>query len=297
MVIIYYLILKPLSYLPFRVLYLISDGLYLVLYKIIGYRKRIVFKNLKNAFPEKPQSELSQIASGYYHHFCDLIVESIKIFSISKEEATRRCTVRNPERWQALYDQGRNLVLVGGHYNNWELMAVSIAPQVPHQIFGLNRTFQNRFMDHKVNQSRGKFGMILHPARKAREVYERTHHQPFGAIFGADQSPSTAKKVYWMPFLNQETAVYYGVEKIAKAYNAPVIFGSIHKVKRGYYEVTYEVLEADPANSPYGKITQQHTRCLEKQILEDPTKWIWSHNRWKMKRKQKDPLHKLLDEL
>lgn len=293
MIFLYYLILKPLSYLPFRVLYILSDGLYLLLYRLIGYRKKVVYTNLRNAFPEKDQKAIDRIASGFYRHFCDLIIESIKIFSISKEEAIKRCTFQDPREFHRLYQENKNLLLVGGHYNNWELMAVSIDAQVPHQIYGLYRPLKNKFMNQKVNESRGKYGMILHPAKKVKAIYEAIHDTPFGVIFGADQSPTTSKKVYWMPFLNQETAVFYGVEKYARQYNAPVIYGHIHKVKRGYYKVTYEVLEENPGQSPHGRITQQHTLRLQKQILEDPTKWIWTHKRWKRKRQKDEELHEV----
>lgn len=282
--VLYYVIVKPISLLPWPILYILSDILYWVLYKVFRYRVKIVNQNLSRSFPNKTDKEIKQLRRNFYHHFCDIMVESLKIFSISGEDAKSRFVVTNPEILKPYFDEGRSVIIAGGHYNNWEMLAVGVDTYISHQSVAIYHRLGNEFMNAKALSSRGKYGLKMISRQEVKDYFKNTKELT-ATIFGADQSPSIAKKVYWMEFLNQETAVMFGVEKFALEKNSPVIFGGIEKVKRGHYEFTLEVLIDNPSKCVHGQITEAHAKRLEKQIIADPQYWLWTHKRWKRKRK------------
>ncbi len=284
--ILYYLLLKPLSYLPLFVLYVLSDGIYVLLYRVAGFRKKVVLNNLRNSFPEKSEAEILDIAAKFYQHLCDIIIEAIRMFSMPKEELLRRCPVTNPEIFDHYATQGKSVIIVAGHYNNWELAAVACGPQVSHNTMGIYHPLSDTFMDEKLQRSRSRFGLELVHKKEVKQYYEDNKHRLIASMYGSDQSPSNAQRAYWMTFLNQDTAVAYGAEKYAKEYDQPAVYGAISKLRRGYYEMTFHPLEDHSAESPYGRITELHTQMLEKQIIEAPQYWLWTHKRWKKKREE-----------
>ena len=281
---LYYLVILPLSSLPFWILYRISDFMYLILYQVIGYRRKVVQQNLRNSFPEKSSEEIIKIEKGFYSHLCDLIVESLKAFTISEKQATKRFTCKNEEMVDAFYDKGRSIVLVGGHYGNWELYAVTVCQQIKHRPLALFTPLKNTFFNEKILRSRSKFGLEMLPIQSIKKRMAEVNKVPTAVIFAADQSPRKSQRAYWMEFLNQDTGVQFGTEKFAKDYNLPVIFGNIHKLKRGYYEIRYSLITDNPTGTAYGEITEAHTRMLEREIQKEPQYWLWSHKRWKHKR-------------
>jgi KDO2-lipid IV(A) lauroyltransferase len=284
--IIYYLFLKPLSLLPLRVLYIFSDILAFIFFRLIGFRKKVVLTNLKNSFPERSDAEIQAIAAKFYSHLCDVIVESVRSFSIPKEELLERVKVMNPEIFTPYYEQGQSIILAGGHYNNWEMTATSMAGQIPHHVAAIYKPFGNRFFNDKVKASRGQLGMEMVPKSSNKDLFKAAQEQAITIVLGTDQSPSNAKRAYWMEFLNQDTAVLFGTEKYAKQYGYPVVFGWVKKVKRGYYELTFEMVTDQPQQLPYGAITEMHTRLLEQEIRQAPAYWLWTHKRWKRKRSE-----------
>jgi Kdo2-lipid IVA lauroyltransferase/acyltransferase len=278
---LYYLVLIPFSKLPSWFLYRISDLMYLVLYHVLGYRKKVVNTNIKNSFPHLTSKEVTAIERVFYVHFCDLIVESIKAFTISKEELERRFTQRNPELFQKYFDNNQHVTMVGGHYGNWELYAVSIAQHVAHQPVALFTKLTNKFMNDKITSSRSKFGLWMKNYEQVKTLMEIKSQQPMAIIFGTDQCPKMSQQPYWVKFLNQETGVQFGAEKFARENNTPVIYGVIHRIKRGHYEVAYELVCEKPNELPIGKITEIHTKLLERDIVNEPAFWLWTHKRWK----------------
>ena len=282
--ILYYGVLIPLSLLPFGVLYGLSDFLYIVLYRLIGYRKKVVMQNIRNSFPHKSPVEHDQLAHAFFHHLCDLVVESIKIFTISEEEVLRRMTCKNPQLINRYYEQGKSVVLAGGHYNNWELFAVAVHKFIKHQPVGIYKPLSSRFFDRKMQETRGKFGLRMISTKIVKSYFEESKNSLTATIFAIDQSPGSAKTCYWMTFLNQETAVSFGAEKYAVEYDYPVLFGRLNKRKRGFYELEFEEITHHPAGTAYGFITETGTHMLEKDILKEPAYWLWSHRRWKKKR-------------
>ncbi len=283
--IIYYLFIIPVSLLPFRVLYLVSDFLYVVLYRIAGYRTAVVRNNLEHSFPEKSDSEIKVIEKAYYHHLCDVVVETFKSYSISEKEILKRMVVENPELPDHYFSEGRSILLAGGHYNNWEWIATSLEQQIKHKTFALYTPLSNKFFETKMQSTRGKFGLTMVSIKRTSAFFEENKNIATATIFGIDQSPRNPDRCHWMSFLNQETGVLFGLEKYAKEFNYPVLFCEIDKIKRGYYTVRFFLVTDQPQETPHGWIIEETTKQLEQQIITHPQYWLWSHKRWKHKRK------------
>jgi KDO2-lipid IV(A) lauroyltransferase len=282
--VIFYLIIKPISLLPYPIIYGISNIISFLFFYIIPYRKKTVTKNIKNSFPQKDKKELNTIARKFYTHLSDIIVESIKLFSITQKQIDYRFSIENPEILQTYFDQGRDVILVGGHYNNWEILAVGINQIVPHDCIGIYTKLSDPFFDDKMKSSRSKFGLKMINTREVTSNFIKKNKTPRMTIFGADQSPTYSKNIHWTNFLNQDTAVALGTERFSKKYNLPVVFCSINKRKRGIYSAKLSVLTENPQDTENGEITEMHTSKLENQINTQPEFWLWTHKRWKRKR-------------
>lgn len=280
---LYYGILLPVSLLPFRVLYLVSSLLYAILFYLTPYRKKVVFNNLRKSFPEKSEGELREISKKFYRHLCDIILETIKSFTISKEQVKKRVKVKNPELLESFYQKGKSVVLVTSHYGNWEWAALHLSLHSAYKSFGLYSPLKDRFLDKKVRSTRSKFGLYMFPNKETTEYFERYKDQSSAFGFIADQSPSNPDRSFWTIFLNQTTAVLMGTEVYAKRYNYPVIYGKIEKIKRGNYLIEYELVSEDPSQEPEFAITEKHTRITEALIQKNPEYWLWTHRRWKLK--------------
>jgi Kdo2-lipid IVA lauroyltransferase/acyltransferase len=280
----YNALIVPLSLLPMRMLYVISDGLYLIVYHLVGYRKKVVMTNLQNSFPELSPNERKVIAKKFYHHLCDLVVESLKTFTASRKEAMSRIQWVGLERINSYFDQGRPVLLAAGHYGNWELVAVTFDTFAKHHGIAIYKPLTNRYFDKKMVESRMKFGLGVMHNRQVKEEFARLKGQLTAVAFAIDQAPSAHSKPHWMTFLNQDTAVLTGLEKYAVEYNSPVIFIHIAKPKRGHYVLTAEVVCENPAETTTNEITEKSTRILEQDIKQAPEFWLWSHRRWKRRR-------------
>lgn len=282
--ILYYLVILPISYLPFFLLYRLSDFAFFMMYCVIGYRKKVVMMNIKNSFPDKTSKEHSQIAKRFYKHFCDLILEGLKGFTISKKQINKRFKMHRDGIIADLYKQEKDIVFVGGHYNNWEILALGIGMQLEHTVVGIYKPLSNKFFNEKMKKSRERFGLILAPMKQVKKFMEEEYGNPKGVIFAIDQSPHNKKTAYWTEFLNQDTAMFYGAEKYAKEYNVPVVYSVINKVKRGHYEATSRLVTAEPNTMEYGEIIKTANQFLEEDIRKAPQYWLWTHRRWKHKR-------------
>ncbi len=281
---IYYFIIIPISLLPFRVLYFLSDVLFFVLYYLVGYRKKVVLENLHNSFPEKSEMEINHIALLFYKHLCDIMVETIKSFTISDKSISLRMILLNPELLNKFFDNEKSIILAGGHYNNWEWIATAIDKQIKHQTIGLYLPLSNLFFDKKMRESRSKFGLILASTRKVKAVFDEYKNHLTATIFAVDQSPGHPGKSYWLKFLNQDTPALFGAEKYAKDYDYPVLYGTINKVKRGHYTFQFSTITEHPRDTAHGYIIETVTKLIEEQIIKEPQYWLWTHRRWKHKR-------------
>ena len=281
---VFYLFIYPITRLPFRVIYLLSDGLFFLIYYLLPYRKGVVLQNLRNSFPEKSEREVKEISKKFYRHFCDLILESFKMFAVSKEEVAERFSFPPSEIQEKFFREQKSIIMAGGHYNNWEAFAVACAIALPFRCVGLYKPLQNKWFDKKIRTSRVRFGLNLWSIKSSSDMFKENQGELTAFMFLMDQSPSNPTRCHWMTFLNQDTGVSYGVEKFAREYNQPVIFGRILKRKRGHYYFESELITDDPGSMPPGKIVEELTKRLEKDIIKEPEYWLWSHNRWKHKK-------------
>ena len=281
---LYYCVIIPISRLPFPLLYGLSSFVYLILYKVVGYRKKVVLGNIQRSFPEKTAKEHQEICDKFYSHFCDLILESIKTFTISEKQVLKRVVCKNPELINKYFDQKRSVIIAGGHLSNWELFAVAIDTLIKHKTIGIYKPLTNKYFDAKMRNTRSRFGVYMISTKIVKQVYEEEKNNLTATIFAIDQSPSNANNCHWMTFLNQDTGVLFGTEKFAKEYDQPVLYGRINKEKRGYY--SFELFETvdHPKETETGELTEMVTRLLEKDIIATPQYWLWSHKRWKHKR-------------
>ncbi len=279
--IIFRFCLMTLSRLPFWVLYGISDLLALAML-LFPYRGHIVASNLRKAFPNKSTSERKLIKRQFYKHFCDLMMESLKLFTIPQKEVVKRFKIMNPEIFEYLKSRNKSAILVGGHYQNWEYFAVASAPQITHKLLGIYTPITNSYLGPVFAASRSRFGLVLVPKKQVKAYFEKYNDQLTVTTFAVDQCPRKHQKVYWTKFLGIDTAVHYGAEKYAKEYNYAVIYGSAIKTKRGHYELRFELLEEAPNQTAEGELTKKHTQKLEQQIVAAPQYWLWTHKRWKL---------------
>lgn len=281
---VFYVLILPLSVLPFRVLYVLSDGLYIVLYYFLGYRKDVVLLNMRNSFPEKSEEEINELSRLFYRHFCDLILESLKLFTLSQKAANERMIFKNPEVINKYARANRCVMLAGGHLSNWELFAVVVAGLIEHKAVAIYKPLTSQYFDQRMRESRGKFGLQLVSTKKVTEFFQTVPVRPTATIFGIDQSPPNPERCYWTTFLNQDTGVLFGCEKYAKEYNHAVVYGRINKEKRGYYSFEFVDITDQPRQAGHGEIMESIIRMLEKDILRAPQYWLWTHKRWKHKR-------------
>ena len=278
---LYFLVVIPLSCLPLNVLYLFTDILFFLLITLFPYRKNVITENLKRSFPEKSESELNLIRRKFYRHFCDLLAEGIKNLSISESELRSRFVINNPELMDQLFSNKKSVILVSGHFNNWEWLITSQNFQFKHQAMGIGMPMTSKFWDKKINEKRERFGMKVIHSKNFKEEIKKFTDTPVAILTLADQSPGDSKKSYWINFLNQQTAVSFGTEQMAHQYNFAVVCFTTRKVKRGRYEMSLELITDNPTDMSWGQITERHVKLLEKEIQQSPQNWIWSHKRWK----------------
>ncbi|CAG4991517.1 Lipid A biosynthesis lauroyltransferase [Dyadobacter sp. CECT 9275] len=265
-------------------LYKLSDVLSFILNRIAGYRKKVVLANLRNSFPDKADYEIQDIANKFYRNVTDIMVESVKLNSISRNEVLERFHL-NSYLFDKYYSQGKNLVVVMGHLGNWEMANLFAAARLSHQVVVVYHRLANQTFENWIYQVRTRFGSELIPMREAYVQAITEREKPFMFFLVNDQSPNPGK-AYWTRFLNQDTGVFRGVEKISRSLNAPVLYASIMRDsdKRGHYEIKVEEITDSPQDEPQNAIIEKQIELLERDILIQPDNWLWSHKRWKHKR-------------
>ena len=254
------------------------------MYYVIRYRRKVVRNNLTNSFPNKTIKEIRRIEKKFYLHLCDLIFEDLFLLHASRRRALRRCKFKNVEIFNELYEQNRSAILASGHYGNWELYAL-IGNYTKHTSIGVYKPLTNKRIGQMMNNTRIRFGSSIAPIQDTlRTIIDyRRRDELFLLGLIADQAPPSKEIQYWTRFLNQDTAMYIGIEKIAKKFDLPVYFCNMKKIKRGRYEVEITLITEKPSELAPNELTNAHTRLLEEQIIKQPEYWLWSHRRWKRK--------------
>lgn len=276
--------------LPFRLLYLVSDGLFLLLYELCGYRTEVVRENLRKSFPEKSPEELRAIERMFYRWFCDLVVETLKTLTITPGQVKARVAVEGEEVLKKYFDARRSVILVMGHWGNWELGGARFSQLGLHQLYVIYHPLQNKWFDGLVHHMRTRLGNKLYAMNDTMKGMLRDRGQVTATAFIADQTPPP-DRAYWTTFLHQDTPVFLGTEKIAAKLGYPVIYVGIEpacwtgkRSRRGHYVMRFEELVSDPQGQPDGQVTLLHTKRLEEDIRRLPAYWLWSHRRWKHQR-------------
>jgi KDO2-lipid IV(A) lauroyltransferase len=293
---LYYLVyglLWLITLLPLRVLYLLSDLMYLILFYLTGYRKKVVLGNLEKSFPEKSRSEIRQIARRFYRWLCDYFIESVYRIHMDEQENARRFHYVNPELPQELYERGKSFILLLSHYGNWE-WPTRLPLLSPHRVLVIYKPLSNPHFDHLFLRLRGQFGAIGLPMESVLRTLV-THHQnkrPVQLFTLADQRPQWTSMQHWTTFLHQDTPVITGPEKMARKFDYPVYFLDIQKTGRGYYSGEFKLICEHPGEVPEFEITRKYHAMVERKIREMPELWLWSHKRWKYFRHEvRDPVY------
>lgn len=280
-----YLPVYVLSILPMFILFLLSDMTFVLVYHALGYRKKVVFENLKNSFPEKTEREIQKIAIDFFHHFCDLMFESIKSLTISPQQVKKHLCIHNPELVEKYLEDKKDILLYTAHQGNWEwLMFLPLF--FPYYYNTLYRPLKNKYFNGLLQLIRQRFGMHLVEERKGyRTIFKLKEAKiPMMNCLIGDQSPTLNSAKYWHSFLNRETAFFGGPDTIARKMDQVVLFPNFEKLGRGRYELRFKLIADDPKIEKRPGIVEKYVRQLETTIRKSPELWLWSHRRWKLSR-------------
>lgn len=273
------------SILPFRLFYWFSDFVYLIIYYIIGYRKKTVRYNLALAFPNLSTKERLVIEKKSYHHLCDMFLEMIKTMSISPEEMNKRFVITNLEVVKEFEKKGKSTVLLASHYASWEWL-LSLNEKTSFKGIGVYKKITNKYFDKLIRDIRSKYKAELVETKRAIPLMTENQEKGILCMYGlaSDQSPKLNRAFHWDKFMGVEVPVHTGAEMLAKRYDLTVLFVKVKKIKRGFYEATFVPITDDARSIPDFEITNIFLREVEKQIFEAPEYYFWTHKRWKHRR-------------
>lgn len=270
---------------PFWLVHLCASILAFLLQYVVKYRAAVVRQNLKNAFPTYTNAALKELEKKFYLNFCDVLLENLKLNSISKSTVRKRMKFLNPAVFSDLAETGKGVMLIGAHYNNWEWMALSLSTYLNEKMFSVYKPLNNKLSDRLMLNARARFGANIIPMQQFPKVVLKNKNRGAVHLMVADQSPHRSKLDFFCTFLNQDTPVYLGAEKLMKAANLNLYFVEVHRVKRGFYEMKIVPLNEQSTNEK-GQATKMHLSHLEKMIINSPESWLWSHRRWKHSQKK-----------
>lgn len=283
-------LLYLLSFLPLRALYVISDGFYCMVYFLVGYRRRLVRTHLADCFPEKDEAERRKIERGFYHWFCDYLVETIKLFSMSERQIRRRMVFEGHEAINADFSKGQSVGLYLGHYCNWEwITSLPLWTSPEGKCAQIYHPLENVWFDRLFLRLRERFGAKCIPMAETlrRLVGYRKEGQPIVLGYISDQIPFWNNIHHWLDFLHHDTPVLTGAERLMRQLGESVYFADISRPRRGYYVCRF-VKMADNASKTVEKgttnqwpLTDRYFQMLEECIRRQPECYLWTHNRWK----------------
>lgn len=280
---IVYPILWLISKLPFRLLYIFSDFVYILIYRVIGFRKKVVRSNLEMALPQLSEKERREIEKKFYHHLCDMFLEMIKTLSISKSEIEKRFVFKNLEVYKDLEKKGKDIALLASHYASYEWV-ISMNNYIDFKGVGIYKKIANEHFDRLVKNIRLKFKAELVTTKKTKEAIIKNKRDEIRSVYGfaSDQTPRLSDRNHWATFMGIKTPIHIGAEVLAKEFDMNVILLTVKKVKRGYYEASFEVLcDTNVRDIPNYEISETFIKRVEEQIYNAPEFYFWVHKRWK----------------
>jgi KDO2-lipid IV(A) lauroyltransferase len=267
--------------LPFFLLHVLADLLAFFLLRILKYRKEVVMVNLRESFPELDDKDLNAFVGRFYKNLADVILEGVKAFTMSSRQIIRRHRVINPERVIPFFEAGKSVIVCSGHCANWEWGSMSGAIHFKRPTVVMYKPLNNKWADKYLRWTRARFGSYLASIYKTAHVFNAYVPKATLFILAADQSPSNLRKAFWIDFLGQETAFLHGPEHYARKHDLPVFYVDIKRIKRGYYELEFELITEQPTTLEKGVLTQRYADMLARTIRRSPENWLWSHRRWK----------------
>jgi len=278
-----YPILWLISILPFRIFYMVSDMVFVLVYHIIGYRKKTVRENLELVFPEKSESEIKKIQKKFYSHMCDMFLEMIKSISISEKQIEKRFTFTNVEYLRKLESLDKSLVVMLGHYASYEWINALQLYGLKYRTYGIYKKIKNKQFDNLAKRIRGRFGGTLITTNKTTEVILTNKEKGILGNYAmiADQSPKLGRAKIWIDFMGIKVPVFDGSDRLARKMDMAVVYLHVEKVGRGYYQATLKPITEDAPNEPQHAITKKFVGYLEEQIYKKPEYYLWTHKRWK----------------
>lgn len=275
----------PLALLPLALLYVLAGPLYLVLNYVVRYRRKVILENLRNSFPEKSPKEIRKIKNRYYWHLTQIAVEMVKMLVLPRCILRKRYRCSNPELVNRYFDEGRSVILMSSHYNNWEWMILALDEMFKHHGVGVGKPNSDKVFEKLVNRARTRYGTEVVFADTVRDVFEHyeSQHIPVAYMMLSDQSPNSKKRCYVTDFLHQRTGMIFGAEHFARKYNIPVLYYEVVKEWIGKYRVDVQLITDTPNDCAEYGITQRYVELLEQTIRRKPQYWLWSHRRWKFR--------------
>jgi KDO2-lipid IV(A) lauroyltransferase len=272
------------SIMPFRLAYWYSDFLAFILRYVLHYRLDVVKQNLRNSFPGKDEQEIARIADSFYKNLSDIMIESIKGYSMDFKKFSGRYFFRNIEVANRYFEKNQDIILALSHYCNWEWGSQVAGNAFRHSLIAFYKPITNQLLDKYMIRNRTKRKISLVSIENKVVPVRKDHDLPTAWLLISDQSPPPLTKVVWTKFLNQDTAFFRGIELYARSFGMPVLYVDVQRISRGHYSVELEVLEDDPSSTLPGEITEKYARRLESVIERKPEDWLWSHRRWKRER-------------
>ena len=290
MQLVVYLLVYPLlwliSRLPFRMLYIISDGVYLILYRVFGYRKKVVRSNLKLVFPEKSELEIKSIEKKFYKHLCDMFLEMIKTMGIGNDQLQKRFVFTNIDVLHRLEDQNKSIMLMFPHYASWEWV-IALDKHIASKGYAIYQKIGNKYFDRLVRDIRQKFGTTLISTKATKEIVAKNKEMGQLSMYGilSDQSPMVKKTHLWTPFMGITVPAHTGAELLCNKLDLPAVYLKVKKLKRGHYQGSFKVLAENPREMKEFELTKAFLNEVENSIREAPEYYFWTHKRWKHKDK------------
>lgn len=269
------------SQLPYCVMFFISDILYYPFYYLIGYRKKVVRENLRNSFPEKTENERLKIEKEFFRYFLDLLMEILKMNSMSIKSLEKRIKLINFDLPISYLTNNSSIIISCGHFYNWEYIHFGLANYLPAEVQVIYKPLSNSDFDTWFGKVRARMGSVMIPMKQTMRMIANARKTTNVLCFAADQTPPRDKILYSLDFLHQKTPVFIGMEKIAIQTNRPVFYLDLKRIKRGHYEIHCIPLALNPAITKEHEITDKFYKLLEQSIHKHPANWLWSHRRWK----------------
>lgn len=264
-------------------MYRFSRANYVIVFYLVRYRRNVVSENIIKAFPHLTSKEHKTLIKSFYKNFSDIFHEVLFYRKFGKDQLMNRIKYKNPDLIKKYVDNNRSVLVVAGHYGNWELLGLTLPLITGCKTLGVAKPQKDPFFNQEINKIRGRMGLDIIPVKKAYRTLLHLNDEPTVSLFVSDQAPPKSEIEFWTLFLNQQTPVFLGPERIAKALGLVVIFAEMSRTSKGNYIVDFSLVSDDPANEPNNTITKKHVKLLENAIKKQPDNWLWSHRRWKHK--------------